>query len=228
MDDNLIINRNELVNNPTARVAVCLCLDTSASMEGAPIAELNIGIHDFFQSILDDEVAKYSAEIAVVTFGGDTPTKLLDFGAITGQQVPVLKTGGITPMGGGVNLALDLLEARKTEYSQAGIDYYQPWLVLMTDGQPTDEGESMQTAVQRTVALTDAKKLTLFPIGIGPGADMNVLARFSPKRTPLHLQGLNFKGFFEWLSKSVARVSQSIPGDTVPLDEKGIKGWAEL
>jgi uncharacterized protein YegL len=227
MTQELVVRRDELVNNPTARVPVCLCLDTSGSMEGAPIAELNEGVGMFFHAIQDDEVAKYAAEIAVVAFG-ETAQKLLDFGSITRQQVPILKAYGGTPMGGGVNLALDLLEARKKEYSQAGIDYYQPWLVLMTDGQPTDEAETVQMAVKRTVSLTDAKKLTLFPIGIGSGADMAALARFSPKRTPLRLEGLNFKAFFEWLSKSVARVSQSIPGESVPLDEKGVKGWADL
>lgn len=128
-------------------------------------------------------------------------------------------------MGSAVNLALDLLDARKKEYSSAGIDYYQPWLVLMTDGQPTD---SIDSAVQRSVQLLETKKLTIFPIGIGASADMAVLGRFSPKRTPLRLKGLNFRTFFEWLSKSVSRVSQSIPGEAVPLDEKGLKGWAEL
>ena len=72
------------------------------------------------------------------------------------------------------------------------------------------------------------KKLTIFPIGIGNSADMNVLKRFSPKRDPLKLKGLNFKEFFEWLSKSVSRVSQSTPGETVQLDLGGIKGWGEL
>jgi uncharacterized protein YegL len=224
MTQELVLRREELVNNPTARVPVCLCLDTSSSMDGAPIEELNQGVSLFFEAIQGDEIAKYAAEIAVVTFG-ETATKLVDFGSITRQEVPVLSASGGTPMGAGVNLALDLLEARKKEYSSAGIDYYQPWLVLMTDGQPTD---SVDNAVQRTVQTLETKKLTLFPIGIGEGADMNVLARFSPRRTPLRLKGLNFKGFFEWLSKSVARVSQSIPGETVPLDEKGIKGWGDL
>lgn len=224
MAQELVLRREELVNNPTARVPVCLCLDTSSSMGGDPIEELNGGVSLFFEAIQGDEIAKYAAEIAVVTFG-DTAAKLIDFGSITRQQVPVLQAAGGTPMGAGVNMALDLLEARKKEYSSAGIDYYQPWLVLMTDGQPTD---SVDNAVQRAVQLLETKKLTIFPIGIGSGADMAVLSRFSPRRTPLRLQGLNFKGFFEWLSKSVSRVSQSIPGETIPLDEKGIKGWADL
>ena len=32
----------------------------------------------------------------------------------------------------------------------------------------------------------------------------------------------------EWLSRSVSRTSQSMPGDTVKLDLAGIKGWADL
>jgi uncharacterized protein YegL len=224
MTDDLVLRRDELVSNPTARVPVCLCLDVSGSMAGAPIEELNGGVSLLFEAIAADEVAKYAAEIAVVTFGHDV-AKAVDFGAITRQEVPVLTASGGTPMGAGVGLALDLLDARKKEYAAAGIDYYQPWLVLMTDGQPTD---TIDAAVQRCAALLETKKLTIFPIGIGAGADMTVLGRFSPNRTPLRLQGLNFKAFFEWLSKSVARVSQSMPGETVPLDEKGVKGWAEL
>ena len=59
-------------------------------------------------------------------------------------------------------------------------------------------------------------------------ADMNVLAQFSPKRAPLKLQGLNFRAFFEWLSQSVVRTSQSTPGEKIQLDMDGIKSWVEL
>ena len=142
MTNELVVRRDELVSNPTARVPVCLCLDTSGSMIGAPIAELNAGVAMFFQAIQEDEVAKYAAEIAIVTFG-EHARKIFDSGSITRQQVPILQADGGTPLGGGVNLALDLLEARKKEYSQAGIDYYQPWLVVMTDGQPTDSAETV-------------------------------------------------------------------------------------
>ena len=34
----------DLVDNPTPRVPVLLCLDTSGSMMGAPIHELNLGV----------------------------------------------------------------------------------------------------------------------------------------------------------------------------------------
>ena len=44
MDNNLLVRLEDLINNPTARVPVCLCLDTSGSMDGQPINELNEGV----------------------------------------------------------------------------------------------------------------------------------------------------------------------------------------
>jgi uncharacterized protein YegL len=224
MNDDLVIRMEELVSNPTARVPVCLCLDTSGSMNGTPIKELNEGVRTFIDELKKDEVAKYSAEVCVVTFG-DHPKTELDFASLMSQNIPTLGAYGNTPMGKGVELALDLLDKRKREYAEAGVDYYQPWLVLMTDGVPTD---SIDDAVKRTLELINNRKLTIFPIAIGSSADMSVLKMFSPARTPLRLNGLNFSDFFSWLSKSVSRVSQSIPGQEVPLDEEGIKGWASL
>lgn len=227
MSENLL-RVDDLVNNPTARVAVCLCLDTSGSMEGRPIQELNEGVRLFYEAIREDEIALYSAEICIVTFGGSAQC-LADFAGLERQpNAPILSANGITPMGEAVNLGLDLLEQRKQEYRDRGVDYYQPWLVLMTDGSPNGDGAELSRAINRTVDLVNQRKLTVFPIGIGPDADMGMLSKFSPKRGPLKLQGLKFREFFEWLSQSVSRTSQSIPGESVPLDLEGIKGWAEL
>lgn len=227
--DNNLLRREDLVNNPTARVPVCLCLDISGSMVGDPIDELNKGVRLFYDAINEDEVAAYSAEISIVTFGGTKAECLADFASLQLQpQPPVLSAYGMTPMGEAVNLGLDLLEKRKDEYKDAGVDYFQPWLVLMTDGQPNGDNREFSRAVNRTVELVNAKKLTVFPIGIGREADMNALAQFSPKRPPLRLQGLKFKEFFQWLSKSVSKTSQSIPGESIKLDVDGIQGWGEL
>ena len=226
---NEILRREDLVNNPTARVPVCLCLDISGSMQGKPIDELNKGVRLFYDTIKDDEVATYSAEISIVTFGGTKAEYMADFASLQLQpNPPVLFASGLTPMGEAVNMGLDLLERRKEEYKDAGVDYFQPWLVLMTDGIPNGKPEELTRAINRTVELVNSKKLTVFPIGIGKEADMNILSQFSPKRSPLRLQGLKFKEFFQWLSKSVSKTSQSIPGESIKLDLEDIKGWGTL
>lgn len=226
---NDLLRMEDLVNNPTARVPVCMCLDVSGSMNGEPIHELNEGVRMFYNAIQEDETALYAAEICIVTFGGDGACCIADFSNLERQpNPPTLDASGRTPMGEAVNLGLDLLEKRKNEYKSKGVDYYQPWLVLMTDGAPNGELAELSRAIGRTVEMTNQKKLSVFPIGIGEDADMEILSRFSPKRDPLKLKRLKFCEFFEWLSQSVSKTSQSIPGESVPLDIDGIKGWAEL
>lgn len=224
MEEKYILRQEDLVENPTARVPICLVLDVSGSMSGAPINELNEGVRLFFDAIKSDDVAQYAAEICVVTFGSSV-TKVLDFMSIERQTVPALSADGATPMGAGVSLGLDLLEARKEDYKRAGVDYYQPWLVVMTDGEPTDD---ISMAAARIKSLVVGKKLSVFPIGIGSSANMIKLGNLSPTRPPLRLQGLNFKEFFTWLSRSVSRVSQSTPGESVELDTAGIQAWGKV
>lgn len=247
---NDLLRKQDLATNPTQRVPICLCLDVSGSMdrivggdvrdtgrtevidgkewnivEGGvtAIQELIDGVQLFYDNLLDDEIARYAAEVCVVTFGGIEPELIIDFANLDRQEsdrqqkIAGLKAHGGTPMGEAVNMALDCLEARKQEYKDAGVDYYQPWLVLMTDGDPNGSASELQRAIDRTNDLLNARKLTVFPIGIGDEADMNCLARFSPQRPPLRLKGMNFKKFFEWLSRSVSRTSQSMPGDKIIL-----------
>ena len=257
---NDLLRKQDLETNPTPRVPICLCLDVSGSMnrvvggqtrdtgrkvvvdgrewnivEGGVTAlqEMLGGVNLFYDNLLDDEVARYAAEVCIVTFGGKAEL-VLDFANLDRQEgerqqkISNLTAQGETPMGEAVNLALDCLEVRKEDYKNTGVDYYQPWLVLMTDGEPNGSETELNRAVARTNDLAKVRKLTIFPIGIGDEADMNCLAKFSPRRPPLRLKGMNFKEFFEWLSQSVSRTSQSMPGDTIKLDTEGIKGWAEL
>lgn len=228
MNELMKIGVEDLFDNPTPRVPVVLCLDCSGSMMGEPIKELNAGVKTFYQAINEDEIARFSAEICIVTFG---PVQLgADFATLDVRpQPPVLSASGNTPMGEAVKLSLDSLERRKELYKESGVDYYQPWLVLMTDGKPYGGSlELLNQQVNRVTNMVESRKLTVFPIGIGSEADMGTLQRFSPGRSPLRLQGLKFSEFFSWLSKSVSRVSQSTPGDKVSLDLEGVRGWAEL
>lgn len=254
MNDNLLLRLEDLVSNPTPRVPICLCLDTSGSMGTATgdytptgetifedgkewnlvrggtsrLTELQKGIDLFYKAIREDEIAVYSAEICIIEFNSKASC-LVDFANIERQEdIPKLKATGDTAMGEGINLALDLLEKRKSEYQDKGVDYYQPWLVVMTDGEANGSNMELERAIKRTVEAVNNKKLTIFPIGIGSEAGMGTLQRLSPKRSPLKLQGLKFAEFFSWLSKSVSKTSESTPGENIQLDVEGIKGWGEL
>ena len=237
----LILRRQDLITNPAARIPVCLVLDCSPSMSGEtrygsavqqinprPIDELNDGVDLFFSEVKQDELAQYSCEVAVVAFSEEAEA-MQDFDSILRVSPPRMDlalSGGGTSIGRAVKLAISMLDRRKEEYKDAGVDYFQPWMVLMTDGYPTDD---THLEVSREVAArVNQKKLHVFAIGIGRGADMQVLSMFSPKFKPLKLQGLRFKEFFVWLSRSVSVVSQSMPGEKIQLDVEGVKTWADL
>lgn len=213
-----MFNDDELFENPAKRVPVSLCLDTSGSMQSAEvnpssterttrIALLNQGVRMFADEVRGDEIARYSADISVVTFDSEV-RKNLEFGDVDKlSAMKELTAHGMTHLGEGVNQALDLLEARKKQYQMAGVEYYQPWLVLMTDGLPNGDPKELRRAADRISAMVTNRKLTVIPIAIGKEADLNVLGRFAPGMEPLRLEGMHFGRFFTWLSQSVAAVA---------------------
>ena len=221
------ITEKDLLDNPTTRVPVVLCLDVSASMTiDGRIEQLNKGVQEFFRSVSEDKIAKWAAEICIVTFNNEA-RKLVDFNYVEKQKEAFnsleLKAGGNTAMGAAVELSLSLLEQRKTEYRNKGIDYWQPWLVLMTDGQATD---NIDKAADQCSKLVDEGKLVIFPLALGRGANLEELKSFSPKRAPLRLNEHKLSEFFNWLSQSVRTTSQSTPGARVKLPD--VSTWAEL
>jgi len=211
-NNDLKLRTEELTENPTARVPVYLVLDTSYSMKGEKINELNSALAEFVHAVQEDEMAAISAEIAVVTFGGSV-TQILDFSSIERQHMPVLQANGNTPMGEAVELALDQLEQTKRIYSKMGVDYFQPWLVLMTDGEPTDSINEAVTRCRQLI-MERPQKLTLFPVAIGSDANLDILGQFSPSLLPFRANAAIFRQFFSWLAKSINTVSTSNPGDT--------------
>jgi uncharacterized protein YegL len=59
----------EFFDNPENRCPVVLLLDTSGSMAGEPIQELNRGVNLFRDEILRDAKASLRVEVAIVSFG---------------------------------------------------------------------------------------------------------------------------------------------------------------
>ncbi len=69
MDPNLL-DQAEFADNPEPRCPVVLLLDTSGSMQGAPVQELNGGLRAFSDALKSDRLASLRVEVAVITFGG--------------------------------------------------------------------------------------------------------------------------------------------------------------
>jgi uncharacterized protein YegL len=252
MDQNYF-EQAEFADNPEPRCPVVLVLDTSGSMAGAAIQELNEGLRAFSDALKSDRLASLRVEVAVVAFGGKVraldvrgageasqgkdivtfnprglavrpATREIPFDAhqafvtVDSFQPPVLAAHGDTPLGEAVQRSLALLRERKEIYKQNGLDYFRPWMFVVTDGQPTDRG--WEAAADQVKQEEMRRGVIFYGVGVEK-ADLRVLSRFTEARPPLRLKGLAFGELFMWLSKSLSVIAHSRPGEQAPLPPVG-------
>jgi uncharacterized protein YegL len=214
-----------LVDNTEQRTPLVLVLDTSGSMAGAAIDQLNAGLKLLEEELKGDAIAAKRVRLLVVKFGGMDTAEVVGDWQDAMDFVPAgLEANGTTPTGQAVDLALVRIEEEKANFRHAGVAYTRPWLFLMSDGQPTDD---WQAAADRCRAAEQANKVAVFPIycaGTGQpqgvvDAALQTLGQFSGRGAAAvkRLDGLKFRELFLWLSASMKVVSQSRPGGQAQL-----------
>lgn len=219
------IDTNDFVANPSPRLPCVLLLDSSYSMSGQPIAELNAGLAQYRDELLLDGQARRSVEVSVVRFGGDVEIDH-DFETAENFSPPALVASGNTPMAEAVLQAVRILEARKAVYATNGVPSYRPWLFLITDGEPTDSDADWKAACEAVRFGEDNRKFSFFAVGTD-GANFTKLRQLSSAREPLKLKGIAFRELFKWMSSSQTRISQTAVGPQValPPPDSWAQGW---
>lgn len=207
----------DFADNPEPRCPCALVLDTSDSMgkkitvEGVStslIAELNKGIKQFEHDIKNDDLAAKRVEVAIIGFGGHA--KPIEFFKTVDEfDAPTLTTNGNTPMGDALEKTIELVKLRKQVYQENYIKSYVPWIILITDGHPTD---SIAKAKELIANGEKNNEFIFLAIGV-QGANMTKLSELSTKNGPHKLAGIKFNELFKWISASMIKHSSEDPGN---------------
>ena len=195
----------EFAENREPRCPCVLLLDTSGSMHGEKLDALNKGLQAFRADLLRDPVASKRVEIAVVAFDNEVRV-VQDFVTAERFEPPTLTAQGITRMGAAIHTALDMVQARKDLYNEVGATYYQPWVFMITDGDPQGELFTFVDDAGRRARTEETKNRLVFYTVAVEGADVSRLMRMG-LRKPIRLQGLKFEEMFIWLSRSMHAVA---------------------
>ena len=210
--------------NYEQKCPVLLVLDRSGSMSGSPIIELNKALLDFEQEIKKDAITASRLDISVISFGSDVKVER-DFGLIDESNMPQLSISGSTKLVDATRKGIEMIKNRKAWYQSTGQNYYRPYIILITDGEP-DSDQDVDGLAKEMHDLVHNKHLNFWPIAVN-GADMQMLNKIAvpgveASMPPLKLDGVKFVELFKWLSSSFAKISKSKDGDrldTTP--EKG-------
>ncbi|MFN5762802.1 MAG: vWA domain-containing protein, partial [Sphingobacteriales bacterium] len=166
---------------------VVLVLDTSGSMSGNPIDELNKALVKLKEDILSDPILTQRLEVGIVCFDDDARVERPIDLITVDTNMPSLDVGGVTNVVSGINKAIEIVEERKQFYKTNGEQYYRPFIVLFTDGAPTNTADEIEMLDQQIQQMADNKKFVFMPFGV-EGADFQLLAKLAVQSTDERLK----------------------------------------
>lgn len=152
---------------------VIVLADTSGSMgENGKIEALNAAMKEMVSTFARESRLRAELQVGLITFGGKAQMHLPLVAAQNVTGLTDFKAEGVTPMGEAFKLAHHLLEDKDRIPSRA----YRPVLILISDGQPTDDWEA---SFQALCNSERAQKATRLAMAIGPDADESMLKMFA-------------------------------------------------
>lgn len=228
----------DMPDNFQQKCLVVLLLDVSGSMR-KPISSgsdvqridrLNEAIAQFYDDIIygKNGVQKTTVgqlEVAIVAF--DQEPKLIRKPKLLSRDepVPVLtERGSTTETVKALEFAInEVIQPRKLFYERTGQTYYRPWIVLLTDGNPSSPASEIEKIAPILEKKVADKHFTIMGVGIGDEVSMDKLNLLCANRGSL-LKDMRFGKFFRWLSNSLTTITKSNEDDTVDISS-GADEW---
>jgi uncharacterized protein YegL len=212
---------NKYVAREPRPLPIFILADTSGSMRGEKIDELNLAIREMVSALNAADDIRGKFQLAIIAFGGEVKIlqELADVNDITLSE---LTASGNTPMGQTFELVKDMIEDRNVVSSRA----YTPTIVLISDGIPTDCSEEMYRRknyfdwepLKELHNGERSSKCQRLALGIGEDADIEMLKVFidNPEIPVIRTKdATGITKFFRWVTMStVARMNSVNPNET--------------
>ena len=195
----------KIVNANDPHMALAFLLDTSSSMSGDPIRELNEGLNRFKVEVCKDPLTRGMLDVAIIEFNS-THSVVQEFGPVEYMEEVNLKATGGTYMAPAIEKALDMVDERSRFYKQSGTAPYKPWVILISDGAPSDD---LSGAISRIKEMEKNGKVSFRSLGV-EGYNSKVLHDLCGPKV-IKLTGYDFTEFFDWVNKSMRSVSVTSP-----------------
>lgn len=190
---------------------VILLADTSGSMgESGKIAAMNAAVREMLEAFTSGEDLRAELHVAIITFGGEARVHTPLQPARTVQWSD-MQAGGGTPMGAAMRLAAELVADRDKVPGRA----YRPTVILVSDGQPTDDWEP----ACEDLRSGRAGKADRMALAIGADADVEMLRRFlGDADRPVYAaaDARRIRDFFRYVTMTMTARSRSATPNDVP------------
>ena len=199
-----------IINASEHHMALVFVLDTSYSMSGPPIDQLNDGINRFKMEVCQDKQTRDILDVAIIQFSDDYSV-FQDFVPIEYMDTVDLIAEGSTRYTEPIRAAIQMVDDRSRFYRRSGTEPYKPWIIFVTDGAPLD---NIKAVTQEVNDMQNAGKARFIALGVGE-YDSDTLKSLTD--VVFRMDGTDFSSFFNWVGKSMRSVSQSSPGEKPPL-----------
>jgi len=205
-------------------VACSILVDCSGSMQSevAPdfsrLEALSLGLEVLESEMKADAMVCNSVEVSTIAIGGKQPHKatlIQDWGYAREFTRPELIARGSTPLGDALLLALKKIKEKKQAYRDEGRSYLRPWIIIISDGMPTDDDSDWNKAVAAAKNAIKNKEALILAVGIDncPLEKLSEISTYPAQPLSAH----RFSEFFVWLSASMSATSQSVGTSTEQL-----------
>jgi len=196
---------------PAMALPIILLLDVSSSMEGAKIDSLNRAVEDMLNTLKREEEKYMESEyhVAAITFASSAERRL-PYTKASLIKWQTLRAGGTTNLGEALTLAKEMIEGHKRPPQTY---YYYPVVILVSDGQPTDErgrpSDAWEKPLEDFITSGRSAKCDRMALAIGDDAVENVLNRFlkgSQYRLFKAKEAGGIPVFFQWVTRTVTEI----------------------